>query len=421
MSLLALLLAAAASTTAPSPTPADDPFAAAQRALLAHDLETAKRDLLAGLDADPTRVDAMDDLANVCFLQKDDDGAASWYAKALARKPDDAHALNGSAILRLQAGDLDGAVDLFVRAAKADPADPLPIDNLGDTALAVGDAQNAATYFEVARKVDPGDAHAAVALAELRVAEGPQQADDAIAMLKPVLASHPDDAAAKAAMGKALATKGRWSDAIGFLDDAAKAMPRDPAVHYALGIALMNAGRLPDAADAFLAALDVDDADPRLHLELGVVYYEMHDARLVSYASQEFHHTLDRNPAPADRASADYHLGLIEDDAGRLDKALGWYHEALKSDPNHVGALNDSGLILVRRGKPADAVPLYQRALAAQSDFSPARLNLAQAWLKLGRKEDALRELDKLASLPDGDPIKQRAASLRKDAAASSP
>jgi tetratricopeptide (TPR) repeat protein len=324
--------------------------------------------------------------------------------------------LNGRAILYLQEGNLDKAVDLFVAATKADPSNPTPVVNLGDASVALGDAVNAIRYYDMALQIDPNNDHAAIQLAELHAAAGPQFADKAISYVDPILKREPKNYAAMAAMGRALGAKGQWLRAIDYLYDAAQGMPKDVPVRYSLGMALLNTAQYNAAADVFLDALDLNDSDPRLHLQLGIAYYMGKNPDLRPYASKEFQHCLDRNPAAGDKAIAYYHMALVQDDAGKLDDALKLYGNALKYDPKHVGALNNTGLILAQQGKFTDAIPYYQRALKVDPNFVPAQFNLGFAFLRTGKKQDAKTTWDKLMTLPDSDPFKTQAKQLLQGA-----
>ncbi len=68
------------------------------------------------------------------------------------------------------------------------------------------------------------------------------------------------------------------------------------------------------------------------------------------------------------------------------------FRHALAIDPHSLSALNNLGIVLSRLGKPAEAIPLYEKALAIRPDDSTKR-NLAIAYFKAQRYAPAWHTL----------------------------
>lgn len=91
--------------------------------------------------------------------------------------------------------------------------------------------------------------------------------------------------------------------------------------------------------------------------------------------------------------SMDPHNDQIERDLaeayardGQLDKALQTYEDQVQRHPNDVVSLTSMGLVLMQQGKVDEAISRYEAAIAANSRFIPARINVAQAYeLKAGK------------------------------------
>ena len=63
------------------------------------------------------------------------------------------------------------------------------------------------------------------------------------------------------------------------------------------------------------------------------------------------------------------------------------------------------GILLSDSGRPADAVPVLQRALTLDPDLDEARFNLAVSHLRAGQPVEAAREASELLRrLPSGAP-----------------
>lgn len=64
--------------------------------------------------------------------------------------------------------------------------------------------------------------------------------------------------------------------------------------------------------------------------------------------------------------------------------------EARRIDANDAGQLVRAGSELVARGRAADAIPFYRRALAIAPENAPAWRGLGSAYAKLGKRDAAL-------------------------------
>jgi Flp pilus assembly protein TadD len=81
-------------------------------------------------------------------------------------------------------------------------------------------------------------------------------------------------------------------------------------------------------------------------------------------------------------------LGLLYEQAGQFDKARGAYERALKNNPNDIVALNNLAYaIAVREHKPADALPMAERAFANASGAAGVADTLG--WIKHLLGDDA--------------------------------
>jgi Flp pilus assembly protein TadD len=80
-----------------------------------------------------------------------------------------------------------------------------------------------------------------------------------------------------------------------------------------------------------------------------------------------------------DDLEAQYNLGCLLEQSGKLEDAETHYREALRVDPRHAQSLNNLGVLLCRRGNVQDAIPLFRTALEALPEFDDARVNLDQA------------------------------------------
>jgi pentatricopeptide repeat protein len=81
--------------------------------------------------------------------------------------------------------------------------------------------------------------------------------------------------------------------------------------------------------------------------------------------------------------------------ARRYDDAIRESRSALALQPNNAGDLLGLGFALIARNKPADAIPVLEKAVSLSG--SPAAIGvLIRAYAHAGRRSDAIRLLDEL-------------------------
>lgn len=94
---------------------------------------------------------------------------------------------------------------------------------------------------------------------------------------------------------------------------------------------------------------------------------------------------------PGGLAVADYNLGQIYQQAGKIREAEAKYKQASERDPKYVDAHNGLGLLYYEQGLYAEAEAEYKRALAIRPD-AIVRNNLGLLYLKQGQLENARQE-----------------------------
>ncbi|HET9029205.1 MAG TPA: tetratricopeptide repeat protein [Candidatus Aquilonibacter sp.] len=69
------------------------------------------------------------------------------------------------------------------------------------------------------------------------------------------------------------------------------------------------------------------------------------------------------------------------------------FDAALEHDPNFAPALMNIGNLAFDGGDAIEAVRWYEAAIAADAEYAMAHMNLASAYKKLGRYDDAVRAM----------------------------
>jgi tetratricopeptide (TPR) repeat protein len=93
-----------------------------------------------------------------------------------------------------------------------------------------------------------------------------------------------------------------------------------------------------------------------------------------------------------DDADTRYDLGLVLSRRGRLADAIAEYRRALDRHPNHSGALNNLGVALAQEGQPEEATRQFERLVAIDPENADAHTNLGALLLSRGDRDRAGRE-----------------------------
>ena len=68
------------------------------------------------------------------------------------------------------------------------------------------------------------------------------------------------------------------------------------------------------------------------------------------------------------------------------------WRDTVSKNPAGWSAYNNLGSLLLERGRPAEAVPVIERALALRPDLPEIHHTMADAWIRLGRRDEARAE-----------------------------
>ncbi|UCC22410.1 MAG: tetratricopeptide repeat protein, partial [Planctomycetota bacterium] len=93
-------------------------------------------------------------------------------------------------------------------------------------------------------------------------------------------------------------------------------------------------------------------------------------------------------------SSNQYQRGLALAEAGRHEKALTCIEQHLRTAPEDAQALNDAGAILHCLGRSDEAISYFVKARGLQGESPEIIWNLVEAYLAIGRADEAMRLFD---------------------------
>lgn len=143
--------------------------------------------------------------------------------------------------------------------------------------------------------------------------------------------------------------------------------------------------------------------DEHAHFLLAIAYS---DANQPAEAEKEWQYLLSRNPKDK---LARYNLGLLYFNANRLEEAKNQFSEMLKLDPESAEGHFGMGLVLGEQGDNASAVEEFETAARLAPQIDGVFYNLGNAYLRLGRYDDAISALKKQIEQSGNSPQIQRA------------
>ncbi len=270
--------------------------------------------------------------------------------------------------LQLAARDIDGARTTLRRAMAAPSRSPVadvpPRAALAELEIVAGNTDTAMAIAEALRRDHPALAVGDIAAGDALLRAG--RPHDAVAAYR---AGETKQALPGLALrlSRALVAAGDAASGLAVLEKAVKTHPGAPAVRRALAVAYLSAGRYPAAITEHEMLLQAAPDDAGLLNNLAWLYLQTGDARALAHAERAY---------------------ALRPDAPTVIDTLGW--------------------ILVQQGDPARGLSLLRQAYARGLPEGPARYHIAEALDKLGKRDQARREVE--AALRTSKPFAERPA-----------
>ena len=149
-----------------------------------------------------------------------------------------------------------------------------------------------------------------------------------------------------------------------------------------------------EAAEQYRAALALDPDSAAAHANLGGALAR---SGQLEEAERHLRASLDAKPSAPTWAG----LGFVLWKQGRVDDAVGALEAAIAADATHPAAYDLLGGIRLEQGKPEAAVALFRR-LAQVQPSALAHQKLAEVLFRLGRADEARREMEMAKALEQG-------------------
>jgi len=351
--LSGLLQCSAAQTAGPNAAQIRAHTQQAQAALVAKDLETAKKEFRVVLALNSQNVEAHFKLGVIAFSQGDLQGASEHLHKALAIRPSltQAQALLGICERRLG----NPSAQHLLESSFAKLTDPKMRVQVGKELIGM--------YYQ------QGDSERAVPVVQKLVDLVPDDVD-ILYMAQRLYKELSDDT----------------------LDKLAVLAPGSARLQQVIAERLINVGDAESAVRHYKKALEIDPRLPGVHFELAQSILE--SARSNPRAQDEAEKEAETAIAEdGDSASLQCELGAIAMLRADLEKAYSHYARAFSLDSRSTQAQSALGQILITMEKPQEARKYLEMAVKADPLNETAHYRLAVAYKRLELPDQAQKEL----------------------------
>jgi tetratricopeptide (TPR) repeat protein len=173
--------------------------------------------------------------------------------------------------------------------------------------------------------------------------------------------------------------------------ELATTAPDSPQAHEMNAEALELQGKWDDAEKEYQSILDKNPSLPGIHFRLGRLLLSRPNpaADATDRAKEQFQKELEIDQ---NNAGAEYVLGEIARQESQWNEAIEHFTKATKLDAGLTEAFLSLGVSFVAEGKPAEAIPPLETYVKLQPANPAGHYQLAMAYSRAGRKEDAKRE-----------------------------
>ncbi len=262
---------------------------------------------------------------------------------------------------------------------------------LGAAGNQQGDELAAMIYLQLSLYLEPKNEMALITLADIY--ERLRKPQDAIAVYRAIPATSPMRASADIQIGVGLEGLGRGDEAIAHLEKLVKERPDDVDAASALGALYRSKKEWLKAADAYTTAIArAGKPEPRfwsLYYFRGMSYER---ARQWAKAEADLKQALELAPDGdgRERAVVLNYLGYSWVDQGiNLKEAFDMLHKAVALRPRDGYIVDSLGWAYYRLGRYDDAVRELERAIALKPSDPTINDHLGDAYWKTGRKLEA--------------------------------
>ena len=342
------------------------------------------------------------ELAELRASLGDNQGALAILEQLLAQVPDDATAQQRIAQIQLSSRDWDALAATAERIVATRPNHPLGYYLKGLQLQQQDDQGEAMRFFQRALELKADAIEPALALAQSQLSLG--MLDEARQTVARVLTGNPNNLAALTMLGEIHLVAGDVDRAQATLEEAVRFHPTSPRAYVRLTQLWVERGNWDAASNTLDQGIEATGRNGYLLLQNALLLDEIGER---DAAIQAYKELLARFP---DALVVVNNLAVLfadqVDDPAALEQAL---ELALRLKDSDIPEFLDTlGWVYYQRGEYVLALPHLEKAVAGQPEQPEMRYHLGLTYAKLGRVEEAKKNLW-LAAAADGSPFEAQA------------
>lgn len=352
-----------------------------------NDLKRAERHLRMSIGMGEGTAQNHNLLAQVYARRGDLEGQLRWAKKAIECDEEEfwPYLTVADAYLRMER--FTEAEDALHEILKRDPKDVDAHTKLGRLYLATGRQEEAEEEFGAVVEERPDEAYYWANLGYALCRGGKLEA--ALDAFREALTLHPRNPTSYYDVGDAYLAMGKPDKAIPFLTSSVKLDPDNSLGHYSLGLAFLVSGRHKECEWSSKEALR---NDPEMRYQAGNVGLGATTNLAVSYIYQERYKEaeacLRKNLTLFDTTY--FNLGLAQFRQRKFEESLTNFQRALEIDPDNPEYLDMLANAYMELGRLEEAKEVLEQALAVDGNYALAHYDLGVVLARMRKNEEAL-------------------------------
>jgi len=350
------------------------------------DLARAEQECMAILSRFPDEANSLHLLALIRKKQRRFSDSEACFRKALVTQAQNAHILNNYGNLLKEMHRTEEAIGAYGKAAAAQPGFAEPFFNMGLAYQSLDQHEEAIGALEKAQAINPNDARFAnaigISLKEM------DQLDKAVDAYGQALKVKPDYYKALHNMGVALRMQDRQTEALDYYMRAMAIEPRVAELRYNLANALYELGKYDEADEQYRTAIALKPDFLDAHETLNQMYWEHGKRDLFAKSYQ-----VGIKSAPDSAELREAYVKSLEL-AGNQEAAEAVVDEALSELGGDAGLFRRKARILAAKGDVDASVDYFAKAVNANPEHQPIRMDFSRILIQKGDYEEALGHLE---------------------------
>ncbi|MGR3319143.1 MAG: tetratricopeptide repeat protein [Candidatus Anammoxibacter sp.] len=292
------------------------------------------------------------------------------------------------AIVARQNSIFNLAIDECKKAAKIFPDNLIPKILLADTYLSSGQNEEAINLYNEIVENNPEFASSYRGLGKAYLLSEKQ--DEAIAIYKGLVDIDSESVSARLTLARLLLKQGSIDEAVEIIGEATEIDPENVMAHNMLAKANLKGSWHKKAENEFLEMLKLDSGTFEAHFNLAKI--KLNDGDVDGCIE---HCKAGLKIRPVDVRLHNI-LGMAYGKKGMLDMATAEFNKIIDINSDFTPAYLHLAQINLKTKKPKIAVSLYKAALNIDSANVGARWGLGNAYLTMGKHQDAIDQFNSL-------------------------